>query len=328
MLCRLAALAIGFALDALFGDPLWMPHPVVAMGKAISLLEKGLRRLFPAGKRGQLAAGAVLAAVLPLLAFGFGFGLVRLAGLLHPLLGLAVEGFLCYQLLAAKALKQAGMLVYRALAAGDLAAARAAVGRVVGRDTGALSEGEVIRATVETVAENTSDGVVAPMLFFALGGAPLAMAYKAVNTMDSMVGYKNERYLYFGRAAARLDDAANYIPARLTALLMLAACGGGQRAARARAVWRRDRRNHQSPNAGHPEAACAGALGVQLGGGASYFGQRVEKPTLGEALRPLAAQDIPAACALMGRTALLCLGLCALGLGLAALIPTLTGGGL
>lgn len=307
---RMLVLAVGFLLDACFGDPLWMPHPVVFLGRAISALEKGLRRLFPRTAGGELAAGTVLAVLLPVGTFAVVFLLLWLVSLIHPLVRAALECFLCYQILATKSLRAAAMEVLDALRAGPIEAARQAVGRIVGRDTSALTRPEIIRATVETVAENTSDGVVAPMFFFLLGGAPLALAYKAVNTMDSMIGYKNERYLYFGRAVARLDDAANFIPARITALLMLAAARFGFDARGALHIWRRDRKNHASPNAGQPEAACAGALGVQLGGDAVYFGQRVQKPTLGDALRPLADDDIGGAVRLMNRTAVLWLVIC------------------
>ena len=191
--------------------------------------------------------------------------------------------------------------------------AQRAVGRIVGRDTQCLDRDGVTRAAVETVAENTSDGVIAPLFWLALGGLPLGMVYKAVNTMDSMVGYRNERYLFFGRAAARTDDAAHYLPARLSALLMCLAAAllPGCRGRDALRIWRRDRRKHKSPNSAQTEAACAGALGVQLAGDASYFGTLVRKPTIGEAERPIRPEDIPAANRLMYGTEVLCLALCA-----------------
>ena len=202
------ALLLGYGLDLLFGDPHWLPHPVVLMGKCIAGLEKGLRRLLPDTPGGQLAGGAVLALVLPLGSFGLAYLLLWCCGLVHPGFRLAVESFLCYQVLATKSLRVESMKVYWELEKGDLPAARQAVGRIVGRDTQALTAEGVTKAAVETVAENTGDGVVAPMVFLALGGAPLGLLYKAINTMDSMVGYRNERYLYFGRVPARLDDAA------------------------------------------------------------------------------------------------------------------------
>ena len=213
----------GFLLDALFGDPAWLPHPVVLMGRCISALEKRLRTALPKTPRGELAGGAVVAAVLPL-------GTLAVTGLacwgaarLHPALGLALQMLWCGQALAAKGLAQESRNVYKELAKGDLPAARRAVARIVGRDTQNLTAAGVTRAAVETVAENASDGVIAPLLYMLLGGAPLALTYKAINTMDSMLGYKNEKYLYFGRCAAKLDDAANWLPSRLAALLWVAA---------------------------------------------------------------------------------------------------------
>lgn len=213
----------GFVLDAIFGDPAWLPHPVVYMGKAISRLEKFLRSRLPKTPQGELLGGAVVAFCLPVGTLLF-TGLVCWgAAMLHPLLGLAVQMFWCGQALAAKGLMQESMNVYAELKKGSLPAARKAVSRIVGRDTEALTAEGVTKAAVETVAENASDGVIAPLLYMLLGGAPLALTYKAINTMDSMVGYKNEKYLYFGRAAAKLDDVANYIPSRLAALLWIMA---------------------------------------------------------------------------------------------------------
>ena len=213
----------GFVLDAIFGDPAWLPHPVVYMGKAISRLEKFLRARLPQTPQGELLGGAVLAFCLPVGTLLF-TGLVCWgAAMLHPLLGLAVQMFWCGQALAAKGLVQESTNVYRELVKDDLPAARKAVSRIVGRDTEALTAEGVTKAAVETVAENASDGVIAPLLYMLLGGAPLALTYKAINTMDSMLGYKNEKYLYFGRAAAKLDDVANYIPSRLAALLWIMA---------------------------------------------------------------------------------------------------------
>ena len=288
-----AAIVLGFCLDLLLGDPEWMPHPVVYMGKAISALEKRLRRVFPANEQGLLRAGRVLAAALPL-------GTLSLTGLvcwaaaqLHPLLGLFVQTVWCWQALAAKGLYTESTAVQRQLEKGDLPAARKAVSRIVGRDTQALTEAGVAKAAVETVAENFSDGVIAPLLYMLLGGAPLALCYKSINTMDSMVGYKNEKYLYFGRAAAHLDDAANYVPSRLAALLWIL-CAGlcGQSLPGAWRIWRRDRRRHASPNSAQTESACAGALGVQLAGPAWYFGQYYDKKTIGDSLRPIEPRDI------------------------------------
>lgn len=247
-----------------------------------------LRRAFPKTPRGELAAGAVLAALLPLGTLGLAAGALWLCGLAHPALRFALEAVWCWQALAMRGLRDESRNVYRALTGGTLEQARAAVARIVGRDTAALSAGGVTKAAVETVAENFADGVAAPMFYMLLGGAPLALCYKAVNTMDSMVGYKNERYLYFGRAAAKLDDAANYLPARMAALLLAGAAAlTGQNARGALRIGRRDRRSHASPNSAQTEAVMAGALGVQLAGPASYFGKLYEKPTIGDALRPV-----------------------------------------
>lgn len=305
------AVAIGFMLDLWWGDPLWMPHPVVAIGRLISLLEGWLRRLFPATPGGERAAGTVLAIVVPALSFGAGAVVLWLCGQVSPWLRLVAETFLCYQIFATRCLAQSGQAVYRCLVPEDLPAARQAVGRIVGRDTASLSAEEVTKATVETIAENTCDGVIAPLIFLLVGGAPLGLCYKAINTMDSMVGYKNDRYLNFGRAPAKLDDLANVLPARLCGLLMVGAAaicrlnGAG--------AWRifwRDRRQHASPNSAHTEAPCAGALGVALAGPASYFGQVVEKPFIGDALRPIEAADIWRAISLLYATAGLGMILC------------------
>ena len=283
----------GFVLDAVFGDPAWLPHPVVLMGKCISKLEKTLRARFPKTQQGELLAGAVLAFCLPVGTFLITSAVCLLAAKISPWLGLAVQMFWCGQALAAKGLVQESRNVYNELVKPDLPAARKAVSRIVGRDTENLTAEGVTKAAVETVAENASDGVIAPLLYMLLGGAPLALTYKAVNTMDSMVGYKNETYLYFGRAAAKLDDVANYIPSRLAALLWAAAAAlTGNDAKGAWRIWRRDRRNHASPNSAQTESACAGALGVQLAGPAYYFGEYYPKPTIGDALRPIEPQDI------------------------------------
>lgn len=303
----LAALC-GFLLDQLLGDPDWMPHPVVLMGRCITALEKGLRKIFPKTPAGERWAGRVLAAVLPLGTLAFTGGALWLCGKIHPALEFALSVLWCWQALAAKGLASESEHVYRALTRGTLADARQAVSRIVGRDTAELSERGVIRAAVETVAENFSDGVVAPMVYMLLGGAPLALCYKAVNTMDSMVGYKNDRYLYFGRGAARLDDAANYLPSRLAALLLVAAAfllrEDGKTAFH---TWRRDRRNHASPNSAQTEAAMAGALGIKLAGPASYFGKKLDKPWIGDGLGEAQPRDILRASRLMLAASALCL---------------------
>lgn len=283
----------GFVLDALFGDPAWLPHPVVYMGKAISKLEKFLRPRLPKMPQGELLGGAIVAFCLPVGTFLL-TGLVCWgAARLHPLLGLAVQMFWCGQALAARGLVQESTNVYKELKKPDLPGARKAVSRIVGRDTAELTAEGVTKAAVETVAENASDGVIAPLLYMLIGGAPLALTYKAINTMDSMLGYKNEKYLYFGRVPAKLDDAANYLPSRLAALLWVAAAAFTHNDAKgAWKIWRRDRRRHASPNSAQTESACAGALGVQLAGPAYYFGQYYPKLTIGDALRPIEPEDI------------------------------------
>lgn len=287
------AVLCGFLLDCLLGDPEKMPHPVVFMGKAISKLEKWLRSHLPQTPEGERTGGVILAAALPLGTLLLSGGLCWLFWWIHPLLGLALQAFWCWQSLAMRCLAKESRNVYRSLKKEGLPAARKAVARIVGRDTDALSGQGVVKAAVETVAENFSDGVLAPMLYMLIGGAPLALTYKATNTMDSMVGYKNEKYLHFGRAAAKLDDIANYLPSRIAALLWIFACplaGGSFR--NAWKIWRRDRRNHASPNSAQTESACAGALGVQLAGPASYFGRLVEKPYIGDAARAIEPEDI------------------------------------
>lgn len=289
MLILYAALG-GFALDLLFGDPARIPHPVVFMGRCITCAETFLRARLPKTPRGELLGGAILAASLPLLTFAVTLGLCRLAALIHPAAAFALQTLWAWQCVAVKGLADASRAVY---ASRDLSGARKAVSCIVGRDTERLDEYGIIRATVESVAENFSDGVAAPLLYFFLCGAPLAMTYKAINTMDSMVAYKNERYFYFGRAAAKLDDAANYVPSRVAALfLILAAAVTGQDARNAFRIWRRDRRNHTSPNAGQTESVCAGALDIRLGGAAWYFGEYCDKPFIGDAARQPENADI------------------------------------
>ena len=293
MTAHLTALALGFCLDLLLGDPHWAPHPVRLIGHLISALEKLLRKIFPDTKKGLLAAGFVLVVLVLGLSFGMTVLLLWACGLVSSWLAFAVETVLCYQLLAARSLRDESMKVCRCLEAGDLPGGRHAVSMIVGRDTDRLDETGVAKAAVETVAENASDGVIAPLLFLAIGGAPLGMLYKAANTMDSMVGYKNDRYLYFGRCAARLDDVLNFIPARLAgALMCLAAPFAGLDEKDAWRIFRRDRKNHKSPNSAHTEAAAAGALHVQLAGPNYYFGKLVEKPTIGDDDRPVEPTDI------------------------------------
>ncbi len=296
----IAAVCLGFVLDAMIGDPQGWWHPICAIGSLISKSERFLRRIFPKTPRGEVFAGMLLWFLVCAVSFAVPFVLLYLAGMVHPWLRVALETVMCCQIFARHSLREAAMQVYERLMVKDLDGARTCVGYIVGRDTEALTAEGVTKAAVETVAENTSDGVIAPMLFLMLGGAPLGFLYKAVNTMDSMVGYKNEKYLYFGRFAAKMDDVFNWIPARLSALCMIAGAGiVGMDMRGAFRIWRRDRRNHASPNSAQTESVCAGALQVQLAGTAFYFGKRYEKPTIGDATRPIAPQDITQACRLM-----------------------------
>ena len=278
------------------------------MGRAITWAEGRLRGAFPQTSAGTRAAGLVLAVALPLACGLLTWGILHLCGMVHSGLRFVAEAWASYQILAACELRRQSLAVARAFSRGGLVAAREAVGLIVGRDTSVLDEQGVARAAVETVAENASDGVIAPLFYLMIGGAPLGMAYKAVNTLDSMVGYKNERYLHFGRAAAKLDDIANYLPSRIAALLWVAAAAlTGNDARSAWRIWRRDRRNHASPNSAQTESACAGALGVQLAGPAYYFGEYYPKPTIGDALRPIEPEDIRRANKMMYAESLLAL---------------------
>ena len=302
------AVGLGFLLDLLLGDPHWLYHPIRLVGHLITGLETVLRRIFPGTESGELAAGGCLLMLTAGITSASAWGLLFLAGLVHPYVRFALETVMCYQLLATKSLRDETMKVYTALRAGDVEGARRAVSMVVGRDTAVLDGIGITKAAVETVAENTSDGIIAPLLFMVIGGAPLGYFYKAVNTMDSMVGYKNERYLYFGRAAAKFDDVVNWFPARLSAVLMV--CAGGLLGMDAGNAWRiyvRDRYNHSSPNSAHTEAVTAGALHIQLAGNAYYFGKLYEKPTLGDADRPVEYEDIRRAGRLLYGTAVLAL---------------------
>jgi adenosylcobinamide-phosphate synthase len=308
MLISLAACITGFLLDFIFGDPVWLYHPVRVIGNFISFGEKTLRKIFRKTPGGELAAGAVLWFLTAGLSFLIPFAVLAGAQMLHPVLRFLIESFWCYQILAARCLVNESGKVYDRLKENDLPGARKAVSMIVGRDTENLTVEGVTKAAVETVAENTSDGVTAPLLFLILGGAPLGFLYKAVNTMDSMLGYKNEKYLYFGRFPARMDDVFNYIPSRTTALFMIAAAFlTGMDGKNAWKIYLRDRRKHASPNAAQTEAVCAGALRVRLAGDAVYFGKLYKKEYLGDSLRPIEAEDIRRAGRLMYVTAVLML---------------------
>lgn len=306
MVQSLAALIIGSILDFILGDPRGLWHPVQGIGWVISRLERILRRIFPSGKTGERWAGGLLVILTLLISVGLPALLLLLLSFIHPLLSFLLSCIFCWQMLAAKSLRVESMKVQEALEQEGLEAGRRAVSMIVGRDTRDLTEEGVIKAAVETVAENTSDGVTAPLFYMILAGPLGGIAYKAVNTMDSMVGYKNETYQYFGTCAARLDDAANFIPARLSALFMIgAAFLAGYDGKNAWRIFKRDRKKHKSPNAAHTEAVMAGALNVRLAGDAWYFGKLFKKPFIGDDSRTVERQDIARACRLEYATALL-----------------------
>ena len=287
---------IGMILDWIFGDPVWLYHPVRIIGKWIAFLEKILRK-FARDQEGNekklLIAGGILWILVILASAAVPMGILYLAEKLSPCAAFVLECFWCYQLLAARSLGKESKKVYKKLIQDDLPGARLAVSMIVGRDTENLTVEGVTKAAVETVAENTNDGVIAPLIYMLIGGPILGFVYKAVNTMDSMLGYKNEKYLYFGRVAAKMDDVAGFIPARISALLMiLASCLLGMDGKNALWIWKRDRRKHASPNAAQTEAVCAGALQVQLAGDAWYFGKKHEKDTIGDPIRDIEPKDI------------------------------------
>ncbi len=313
----LFAVTVGFLLDLLLGDPVYFWHPVRLMGNLISRLTERLRltdgdrTMTGSAQRRQglilVLTVAAVSTLIPLL-------VLKVLYFVGFWPGLIVETLFCYQLLAAGSLRSESMKVYKAAAAGDEEGARKAVSMIVGRDTARLDMAGILRAAVETVAENTSDGVIAPLIFMAVFGAPGAFFYKAVNTMDSMVGYKNEKYMDFGRAAAKLDDILNFIPSRLSGLLMvLSAALLGFDSKNAWKIYLRDRRAHASPNSAQTEAACAGALDLQLAGDAWYFGELHKKPFIGDANREITPADIIWANRLMTAASFLALILCMTG---------------
>ncbi|MCL4462608.1 MAG: adenosylcobinamide-phosphate synthase CbiB [Firmicutes bacterium] len=311
---------LAFLLDALIGDPRWLPHPVVWFGKLISFLEKRLYNCDHSAHKLQYR-GALLVLVVLCVVYASSLGLISIFSFIHPLAGAILTVMMLATALATRSLQQAAEEIYLPLQDGNIKQARQAVAMVVGRDSEQLSEREVSRAAVETVAENTVDGVTAPLFYALLGGAPLALLYKAINTMDSMLGYKNDRYLWFGRAAAKLDDAANWLPARLTIPVMLLAAAVLRLPVRA--AWTalcRDGKKHPSPNSGLTEALMAGALGVTLGGENRYGGRICQRMCLWQEGRPPEANDIREATTLMMVTAVFFL---AVGLLLQALVLNL-----
>lgn len=289
----LSAIVAGFILDLLFGDPRWLPHPICLIGNLIGFLEKHLRRIFSFSNIALLFGGFVMVVIVLSLSYLIPYFILQEAEKISIWLAFALETLMFYQIFATKCLKDESMKVYEALKNSDINDARLKLSWIVGRDTKNLTEDEITKGAVETVAENTADGIIAPMFYMFIGGAPLAFLYKGINTMDSMVGYKNDKFLYFGRCAAKLDDLANLIPARITGIAMiLAAYLLSLDAKQAWKTFCRDRYNHLSPNSAMTESVAAGALNIQLGGGHFYFGKWVHKDTIGDDIRPVQPDDI------------------------------------
>lgn len=311
MIISVLPLFIGFCVDLILGDPYTIPHPVVLIGKLISGLERILRGLFPKSDRGEQLAGGVLWLTVVTVSTAVPALVLLLCRRIHPILALVVESIMCWQILATKSLRMESMKVYHALESGDIEKSRYAVSRIVGRDTKHLDDAAITRAAVETVAENTSDGIVAPMLFLSIGGAPLGFFYKAVNTMDSMLGYVEPPYKNIGLVPAKMDDVMNYLPSRISAILMLVS--GWFLKLDVRNGWKvfcRDRFNHASPNSAQTESVCAGLLRVRLAGDAWYHGVLHKKKYIGDDLRDIEHQDIPRVCRLLYVTAAMALAVC------------------
>ena len=297
-------LVIGFMLDALIGDPYSLHHPIRLIGRLISALEKFVRSRF----KDLTAGGVFLALTVLLLSSGTAFGVLFLCYCVNIWLGVAVESVMCCYMTAARCLQKESMKVYSAISENDTEKARKAVSMIVGRDTAVLDRDGMIRAAVETVAENTSDGVTAPIIFMAVFGAVGGFFYKAANTMDSMIGYRNEKYEKLGKFAAKLDDVLNFLPSRLTALVMILSSSIlGYDWKNAGKIWRRDRRKHASPNSAQTESVCAGALDIRLAGDAWYFGELHKKEYIGDDIRPIENEDIRRANRLMYVTSIIIL---------------------
>lgn len=313
IIAQAAALGLGFLLDLIFGDPDFSLHPIRLMGGLISMLEKIIRKIFPKGKRGEIIGGILMVILVTAVSGGVPFVILFFTYRFNIVLGAAIEAVICYFMLAAKSLKKSSMKVYSALMQGDIEGARGSVSMIVGRDTQSLDDIGITKAAVETVAENTSDGVIAPLIYMAVGGAVFGCIYKAINTMDSMVGYKNDKYINFGKAAARLDDAANYIPSRISAYLMIFASRIlGFDSKNASYIHKRDARKHASPNSAQTESVMAGALRIQLAGDAYYFGKLYKKPFIGDSIKDVHYTDIKYANKLMYMTAVIALVTCIL----------------
>lgn len=304
------AVFLAFILDAIFGDPYKLPHPVRFIGNLIHFLEKILRKVF-SGKSGEIFGGAILMLLTVSISFIMPFAILYLLRSVNAYAAFALEVFWCYQIFAAKSLKKESMRVYNCIKENDLKSSRKYLSWIVGRDTENLDFRQITKAVVETVAENTSDGVIAPMIFMIIGGAPLGFLYKAVNTLDSMVGYKNEKYINFGKVSALTDDVFNFFPARITGILFaVSSFFLGFDGKNAFKIFKRDRFNHASPNSAQCESACAGALNIQLAGDAYYFGELYKKKTIGDDIRPIEADDIKKSIRLMYGASVLCLCIC------------------
>lgn len=295
----------GFIIDLIIGDPHGFPHPVIAIGKLIALLEKLFRKLFPKTKRGEEFAGFAIWLVTVTICFLIPFGILKACDLVSPWLRFGVESIMCWTIIATKSLKKEAMKVYRKVKDGSIEEARYAVSMIVGRDTERLDMTGVTKATVETVAENTSDGIIAPLIFMIIGGAPLGFLYKGVNTMDSMLGYVEEPYKNVGMFPAKADDVFNFLPARFSAVMMLlAGASMGLSLKQGWRIFKRDRYNHASPNSAQTESVCAGLLGVRLAGDAWYHGVLHRKKFIGDDVRPIVPDDIPLSCRLLYVTAI------------------------
>ena len=304
LMTAIMPIIIGFVIDSFIGDPYNLPHPIRLIGRLISKLEKFIRRRF----RNLHAGGVFLALTVIFISAVVPFFILYFYYRLNIIFGILIEGIFCYYLIAPKCLRNESMKVYSAIKIKDTEKARKAVSMIVGRDTQCLDESGIIKAAVETVAENTSDGITAPIMYMSLGGAVFGFIYKAVNTMDSMIGYKNDKYINLGRFAAKLDDAFNFIPSRLTAAVMiLSAYILGMNGKNAFRIWKRDRRKHASPNSAQTEAVCAGALEIRLAGDAYYFGKLHKKEYIGDDIRPIENEDIRRANRLMYCTSIIVL---------------------
>lgn len=287
------AVLIGFILDLIFGDPHFLPHPIQFIGWLIDINEKILRKILPKNKMGEIIGGVFLNIIVLTVSFLLPFFILKGLKMINPWVGFVVEIIFCYEIFATKSLKTESLRVYKYLKIDDMENSRKYLSWIVGRDTENLDSTQITKAVVETVAENTSDGVIAPMIFMLIGGAPLGFLYKGVNTLDSMVGYKNDKYINFGKFSAIVDDILNFIPAILTGWLMIVGAVFAKLDYKnAFRIYKRDRKNHASPNSGKPESACAGALNVQLAGDAFYFGKLYKKKKIGDTNREIKPDDI------------------------------------